>query len=310
MLITPPICYNDSMYYYNSYNAAMKRLFGEKVYKLSLSSGCTCPNRDGTLDWRGCSFCADGSGDFAEAGPLDAQIEAAKLRVAAKFKGRRYIAYFQSYTNTYGSVERLRSLYLPLLDREDIAGISIATRPDCLGEDILALLTELAAAKPLWVELGLQTIHADTAAAIRRGYDLPVFKAAVAKLRTIGARVVVHVILGLPGESRDAMLETVRYVGQSGAEGIKLQLLHVLEGTDLAADYAAGKFDVMEPEEYAALLCDALRLLPKEMVIHRLTGDGAKKRLIAPAWTGDKKRVLNLVHAALDAEHVIQGSGL
>lgn len=298
------------MYYYHSYNAAMQRLFGEKVYKLSLSSGCSCPNRDGTLGWKGCSFCAEGSGDFAETGALDIQIEAAKARVADKFKGSRYIAYFQSYTNTYGNVERLRPLYLPLLDREDIAGISIATRPDCLGKDILALLAELAAAKPLWVELGLQTVHDDTAAAIRRGYELPVFDDAVEKLHAIGARVVVHVILGLPGESREAMLETVRYVGQSGAEGIKLQLLHVLDGTDLAADYAARKFDVMEPEEYAALLCDALRLLPKDMVIHRLTGDGAKKRLIAPLWSGDKKRVLNLVRAALDAGNVIQGSGL
>ncbi|MBQ2895941.1 MAG: TIGR01212 family radical SAM protein, partial [Oscillospiraceae bacterium] len=213
------------MYCYNSYNAAMQRLFGEKVYKLALSSGCSCPNRDGTLGSRGCSFCAEGSGDFTETGPIEAQLDAAKARVAAKFRGERYIAYFQSYTNTYGNAERLRQLYLPLLKRPDIAGISIATRPDCLGDDVLALLAELAAGKPLWVELGLQTIHEHTAAAIRRGYPLPVFETAVEKLRAIGARVVVHVILGLPGESREMMLETVRYVGLCGAEGIKLQLL-------------------------------------------------------------------------------------
>lgn len=298
------------MYYYNSYNEAMQRLFGEKVYKLSLSSGCSCPNRDGTLDTRGCSFCAEGSGDFAEQGDINAQIEAAKARVAAKFKGRRYIAYFQSYTNTYGDTARLRALYLPLLPRGDIAGISIATRPDCLDEEILAMLAKLAAAKPLWVELGLQTIHESTARAIRRGYPLHVFEEAAVKLQSIGARVVVHVILGLPGESREMMLETVRYVGRCGVEGIKLQLLHVLEGTDLAIDYADGQFEVMELDEYAALLADCLRLLPRDMVIHRLTGDGAKKRLIAPLWSADKKRVLNRVRALLDTENVVQGSGI
>ncbi|MBE6968635.1 MAG: TIGR01212 family radical SAM protein [Ruminococcaceae bacterium] len=298
------------MYYYNSYNEAMQRLFGEKVYKLSLSSGCSCPNRDGTLGTRGCSFCAEGSGDFAETGDVHAQIESAKARMAGKFKGSRYIAYFQSYTNTYGDVSRLRSLYRPLLERDDIAGLSIATRPDCLGQDIMELLAELAAVKPLWVELGLQTIHAETAKSIRRGYELPVFDEAVAKLRSIGARVVVHVILGLPGESRERMLDTVRYVGRCGAEGIKLQLLHVLDGTDLAADYAAGKFKVMELDEYAQLLSDCLKLLPPDMVIHRLTGDGAKKRLIAPAWSGDKKRVLNRIRSVLERENTVQGSGI
>lgn len=298
------------MYYYHSYNAAMQRLFGEKVYKLSLSSGCSCPNRDGTLGSKGCSFCADGSGDFAEIGNIDDQIESAKKRVAAKFKGSRYIAYFQSYTNTYGDVDRLRRLYLPLLERDDIVGISIATRPDCLAPPVMELLSELAAAKPLWVELGLQTIHEESARAIRRGYELPVFEEAVKKLRSIGVRVVVHVILGLPGESREMMLETVRYVGRCGAEGIKLQLLHVLDGTDMAADYAAGQFEVMELEEYARLLADCLRLLPAEMVIHRLTGDGAKKRLIAPLWSADKKKVLNRVRAVLDAGNTVQGSAL
>jgi len=294
---------------YTSYNEAMQRLFGKKVYKLSLSSGCSCPNRDGTLGTRGCSFCAEGSGDFAESGDIGAQIEAAKSRVAGKFKGSLYIAYFQSYTNTYGDVKKLRNLYLPLLERDDVAGISIATRPDCLGGDIIELLAELAARKPLWVELGLQTIHEETAKAIRRGYDLPVFEEAVTKLRSIGARVVVHVILGLPRESRKMMLDTVRYVGQSGAEGIKLQLLHVLEGTDLAADYRAGKFDVMTLDEYAYLLSDCLKLLPANIVIHRLTGDGAKKRLIAPLWSGDKKKVLNRVRSVLEAENTVQGSG-
>ena len=297
------------MYYY-SYNEAMQRLFREKVYKLTLSSGCSCPNRDGTLGTRGCSFCAEGSGDFAESGDIRVQIEAAKLRVAGKFKGSRYIAYFQSYTNTYGDMSRLRTLYLPLLERDDIAGISIATRPDCLGGEIIPLLAELAERKPLWVELGLQTIHEETAKAIRRGYELPVFEDAVAKLRSIGVRVVVHVILGLPGESREMMLDTVRYVGRSGAEGIKLQLLHVLEGTDLAEDYRTGKFEVMTLDEYAYLLSDCLKLLPRNMVIHRLTGDGAKKRLIAPLWSGDKKKVLNRVRSVLETENTIQGSGI
>lgn len=296
--------------YYNSFNEAMQRLFGEKVYKLSLSSGCSCPNRDGTLGTRGCSFCAEGSGDFAESGDINAQIEAAKARVAGKYRGKSYIAYFQSYTNTYGDVKRLRSLYLPLLERDDIVGISIATRPDCLGREIMELLAELAAGKPLWVELGLQTVHEESALAIRRGYALSVFEEAVAKLRSIGARVVVHVILGLPGESREMMLETVRYVGHCGAEGVKLQLLHVLEGTDLAADYKAGKFAAMELEEYARLLSDSLKLLPRDMVIHRLTGDGAKKRLLAPLWSADKKRVLNRVRSLLEEENTVQGSAI
>lgn len=296
------------MYYYNSYNAAMQRHFGEKVYKLSLSSGCSCPNRDGTLGSKGCTFCAEGSGDFAERGSIDEQIKRAKARVAGKYRGDHYIAYFQSYTNTYGDLDRLRRLYLPLTQRSDIVGISIATRPDCLGAEVLDLLGELAAVKPLWVELGLQTIHEDSARAIRRGYELPVFEEAVEKLKSLGARVVVHVILGLPGESRERMLETVRYVGRCGAEGIKLQLLHVLEGTDLAGEYAAGRFQVMELEEYAQLLSECLPLLPPEMVIHRLTGDGAKKRLIAPLWSADKKRVLNRVRAILDAGNIIQGS--
>jgi len=276
--------------------------FGEKLYKLCLSSGCTCPNRDGTLDTRGCIFCsAGGSGEFGgeAAAPIDVQIEAEKQRVAGKFHGSRYIAYFQSYTNTYGDVSRLEPLFRAAAMREDIAVLSIATRPDCLGQEVLEMLTRLQRLKPVWVELGLQTIHASTAAYIRRGYDLSVFDAAVRNLNALGIHTVVHLILGLPGETPEDMRASVRYVSESGAKGIKLQLLQVLEGTDLAEDWRKGLVPTLTLEEYAALIISCVSLLPPDMVVHRLTGDGPKRLLLAPAWCGEKKRVLNTLQKAL-----------
>lgn len=292
----------------NSLNDHLRARFGTKVYKLSLSSGCSCPNRENGS--RGCIFC-DGAGAFAAAGRIEEQLRAAKARVAAKAgPSAKYIAYFQSFTNTYGDVERLEPLFREAAAGEDIVALSIATRSDCLGEDVMGMLRRLAAVKPLWVELGLQTIHPATAAYIRRGYDLEVFEEAVGKLRAIGVEVVVHQILGLPGETADMMAETAHYIGQSGAQGIKFHLLHVLRGTDLAADYEAGKFETMTLEDYIAALEKCVRCIPRDMVIHRLTGDGAKRDLVAPLWSGDKKRVLNAINKAFAADDVEQGSDI
>ena len=284
-------------------NDYCREQFGEKLYKLCLSTGCSCPNRDGTLDTRGCIFCsAGGSGEFSAdpALSVDRQIETEKLRVAGKFRGDRYIAYFQSYTNTSGPVSRLEPLFQAAVRRDDIAALSIATRPDCLGPEILKMLARLQQQKPLWVELGLQSIHPASAAYIRRGYELPVFDAAVRNLKALGIHTIVHLILGLPGESERDMLDSVRYVVNSGAEGIKLQLLQVLEGTDLAADWRAGSVPVMTLEAYTALLVKCVSLLPEHMVVHRLTGDGAKRSLLAPQWCGNKKHVLNTIRSALE----------
>ena len=283
-------------------NEYLRSRFGCKVYKLSLSADVTCPNRDGRLDTRGCIFCsAGGSGDFAadRHKPIAEQMEEAKARVSAKNRDGKYIAYFQSFTGTYAPVSYLRKIFTEAIQPEDIVALSVATRPDCLGPEVLALLSELNQTKPVWVELGLQTIHEGTAHYIRRGYPLPVYDKAVRDLKEAGLEVIVHVILGLPGESAEDMLETVRYVAASGADGIKLQLLHVLRGTDLADDYYVGKVPVMSLEEYTDLLCRVVKEIPDEMVIHRLTGDGPKKLLIAPAWSADKKKVLNTIHKAL-----------
>ncbi|MGN1001348.1 MAG: TIGR01212 family radical SAM protein [Oscillospiraceae bacterium] len=276
--------------------------FGEKLYKLSLNAGMSCPNRDGTLGTRGCVFCsAGGSGEFAGNAELSIpeQIEREKARVAAKFRGSRYIAYFQPYTNTYAPVGRLEALFTQAIGREDIAALSIATRPDCLPPEVMALLDRLNRIKPVWVELGLQTIHPQTAAYIRRGYELPVYDRAVEELCARGIHTVTHLILGLPGESREDMLASVDYVARSGGKGVKLQLLHVLEGTDLAADYRAGRFRTLELEDYADLVADCVEHLPPDMVVHRLTGDGDKRLLLAPAWSGDKKRVINTINRRL-----------
>lgn len=278
--------------------------FGEKVYKLSLSAGTTCPTRDGTLGARGCIFCsAGGSGDFAEdaALPVGEQIDRAKARVAGKFRGRRYIAYFQSYTATYAPVSYLEPKFAEAVRRPDIAALSVATRPDCLPDDILAMLARLREIKPVWVELGLQTSSEKTAAYIRRGYPLAVYDEAVKKLNALGFHTVTHLILGLPGETREDTLASVRHAVSAGTGGVKLQLLHVLKGTDLAADYRAGKFRCLELAEYADLAADCAALLPEDTVVHRLTGDGPKRLLVAPLWSGDKKRVVNAVNAALRA---------
>lgn len=283
---------------YHTLNQYLKNTFGTKVYKIAIDGGFTCPNRDGTLDTRGCIFCSGhGSGDFAEDVSLSVteQIERGKLRLSKKMpegKGK-YIAYFQAYTNTYAPLSRLKALYSEAVSHPDIVGLSIATRPDCLPDDVISLLCQCNAQKPVWIELGLQTIHQKSADYIRRGYDLPVYDAAVRKLKDAGLTVITHVILGLPGETKEEMLETVAYVGNSPVEGIKLQLLHVLKGTDLADAYLAGAFETISFDDYCQLICECLSVLPKTMVIHRMTGDGNKKDLIAPEWSKDKKRVLN-----------------
>lgn len=287
---------------YLSFNKYLKDKFGQKVYKISLDGGFTCPNRDGKAGTRGCIFCSKGgSGDFAESREMSIteQIESGKKRVEKKIKSGKYIAYFQAFTNTYAPVEMLRQKYEEAINHPDIVALSIATRPDCLGDDVLRLLDEMNKIKPVFVELGLQTIHQKSAKYIRRGYDLSVYDKAVRDLKKIGVNVVVHVILGLPNESENDMLETVKYVCESGANGIKLQLLHVIDGTDLAKDYKKGLFKTLEFDEYVNLIVKCVKIIPKDIVIHRLTGDGAKKDLIAPLWSADKKRVLNAINKAL-----------
>ena len=275
--------------------------YGCKVYKVSLDGGFTCPNRDGTLGWGGCIFCT-GSGEFAEGGPepIAIQLERAKLRVAAKNKNGKYIAYFQAFTNTYAPVERLRQLYSDAIAPEDIVGLAIGTRPDCLGENVVALLEQINRQKPVSVELGLQTVHEKTARYIRRGYSAEVYFDAVKRLKAAGIEVVTHIILGLPGETAEDMLETTRAVAEAGTDGVKFHLLHVLRGTDLEKDYAAGRFQCLTLEEYGEILKQCIALLPESVVVHRLTGDGAKKDLIAPLWSGDKKRVLNYLYRVLE----------
>ena len=290
--------------YYYSLNEYLKKEYGHKIYKLALNGGMSCPNRDGLIDTRGCIFCsAGGSGDFAggRAGyalsqSVDEQIIKAKELIAAKYNDGHYIAYFQSFTNTYADVSYLRNLYMPVISRNDIDILSIATRPDCIDDNILSLLSELASIKPVWIELGLQTIHERTAAYIRRGYPLSVFETAVRNLRERGIEVIVHTILGLPGESQEDILATMKYLNYRDIQGIKLQLLHVLKDTDLAQEYLEGKFHVYEREEYLNLVIRCLENLDPEIVIHRMTGDGPEKLLLAPLWTGRKREVLNLLH--------------
>ena len=280
-------------------NDYCRKTFGQKLYKISLNGGMTCPNRDGTCGSRGCIFCSEGgSGDFTPdlSMSIERQIETAKSRVSGKFRGKRYIAYFQAYTNTYAPVEYLRNLFIPVIKRDDIAVLSIATRPDCLGEEVISLLSYLNSIKPVWVELGLQTSNRRTSEYIRRGYDLEVYERTVKRLNNIGVHIITHVILGLPGETRDDMLCSVRYAVKTGTGGIKLQLLHVLENTDLADDYRQGKFKVLTLEEYSDIVTECVKNIPDDVVIHRLTGDGPKKILIAPLWSADKKRVLNEIN--------------
>ena len=295
---------------YHSFDYMLKERFGEKIYKVALDAGMTCPNRDGTLGSRGCIFCsAGGSGDFAGSrqDSITQQIEKQAASIRQKRGVAKFIAYFQAYTNTYAPVDYLRKIYTEAISHPDIVAISIGTRPDCLGEDILQLLDELNQKKPVWVELGLQTIHETTARYIRRGYPLSCFEQAVSELRKRNLDVIVHTILGLPGESKNDILSTIEYLNHGDIQGIKLQLLHVLKGTDLAEDYLAGKFQVYSMEEYLELVIDCLEHLNPEIVIHRLTGDGPKDLLIAPLWSSAKRTVLNTLHRECKLRHAFQG---
>ena len=277
-----------------------RETYGKKLYKLSLDGGFTCPTRDGTLGTRGCTFCAAGSGDFTGRGKtVDEQIEDAKQKVAAKAKGCGYIAYFRSYTGTWAPPERLRALYLPVAKREDIDVLSIATRPDCLGDGVMEVLKELRAVKPLWVELGLQTTRPESVEAIRRGYKNEVYADAVRRLKAAGIYVVTHMILGLPGETAADAQKTLRYALDAGTDGVKFHLLYVSEGTDLAADWRAGRFETLTMDEYIGWLSALLPMLPPDVTVHRLTGDGSKKDLLSPLWSGEKKKVLNRLNEEL-----------
>ena len=312
-----------------SLNQYYRERFGGKVYKLSLNGGMTCPNRDGTIDSRGCIFCsAGGSGDFASTAmvysdrlnrnipDIPAQLEQARARVSAKIRVKDfagYIAYFQAYTNTYADVSYLEQLFLQVILQEDILGLSVGTRPDCLEPEKTALLSRLNKIKPVFVELGLQTMHEDSARFIRRGYPLSVFEDTVNRLKAAGLSVVVHVILGLPGESREDMLATCRYLGELKVDGIKLQLLHILDGTDLAELYKRNfsennnNFSIMSLDEYASLVVSIIEQLPPGMVIHRITGDGPKRILLAPLWSSDKKKVLNTITKEFVMQNTWQG---
>lgn len=297
------------MYYY-SLNEYLKTTFGEKVYKISLNGGMTCPNRDGTLSSKGCIFCSKGgSGEFSADKLLSVteQIEQAKQRIKTKTDCKRFIAYFQPFTNTYADVSYLHKIFYEAIENPDIAVLSIATRPDCLGKDVLLLIDELNKIKPVWVELGLQTIHKITSDYIRRCYELEVYNGAVNALKKIDVTVITHIILGLPFETKEMMLESVKYAGER-SNGIKLQLLHVLKDTDLLTDYNSGLFKTMSMEEYVDILCNCIKVLPKNVVIHRLTGDGDKKLLVSPLWSADKKRVLNSINKAFKERNIEQGS--
>lgn len=284
---------------YYSLNQYLKKKFGCKVLKVSLDAGCTCPNRDGTLDSRGCIFCSKGgSGDFAGDRRLSIkeQLRLGKEFIKAKnpkLGPVKYIAYFQAFTNTYGDINELKNKFYDAITDSEVCVLSIATRPDCLPNDVLSVLAELNRIKPVWVELGLQTIKPESIEYIRRGYPNEVYDKAVNDLTNLGIEVITHVILGLPKETREDMLSTVRYVGASGSKGIKLQLLHVLKETDLYDDYKAGFFETLSMDEYIDIVVDAIKVLPKDMVIHRLTGDGDKKILVSPMWSANKKAVLN-----------------
>lgn len=286
---------------YKTLSQHYREKFGCKVYKLAIDGGFTCPNRDGTVGHGGCIFCSgSGSGDFAEAGnSVKEQLEKAKARVAFKNKNGKYMAYFQSFTNTYGPAEKLKALYRDAMEPEEIVGLSIGTRPDCLPEETVALLQKLNQIKPISVELGLQTIHSDTARYIRRGYETAVYFDAVKRLKAAGIEVVTHIILGLPGETPEMMAATTQAAVDAGTDGVKFHLLHVLSGTDLAKDYADGKFQCLSLPEYAQILKRCICLLPPHVVVHRITGDGAKKDLIAPLWSADKKKVLSFLNEYL-----------
>ncbi len=314
--VTPYKNWGDKPFY--SLNQFYKDTFGEKIYKISINGGMSCPNRDGLIDNRGCIFCsAGGSGDFAGSDfiycdelnrhipDITAQLEKGKSLIRSKASGSRYIAYFQAYTNTYAPVEYLRRIFMEAINHDEIVGISIGTRPDCLEPEKIELLCQLNRIKPVFVELGLQTIHEATASYIRRGYPLKVFEDTFNCLKKAGLNVVVHVILGLPGESKADMLATCNYIAALHVNGIKLQLLHVLKDTDLAAEF--GTFPLMTLEEYTDIIISIIERLPPDMVIHRITGDGPKKLLLAPLWSADKKRVLNTIMKEFAGRDTWQG---
>jgi hypothetical protein len=296
---------------YHSLDYELKKMYGEKVYKIALDVGMTCPNRDGTCGTRGCIFCsAGGSGDFAVSGAsIKEQLEYGKSLFNNKCIGSKFIAYFQAYTNTYAPVEVLEKLFSEALSDPSVVGISIATRPDCLGDDAIRLLSKLKSKYPskfIWVELGLQTIHEETALYIRRGYSLDVYADAAMRLKEASIPMITHVIIGLPSETKEMILETCRYVSSVSSDGIKLQLLHVLKNTDLACDYTKGKFKVLDLSEYIDIVISCLEILPPEMVIHRVTGDGPKDLLLAPLWSLNKRNVLNTLHKEMKIRNTWQ----
>lgn len=298
---------------YHSLDYMLRERFGEKVYKVTLNGGMSCPNRDGKIGTRGCIFCsAGGSGDFAADAALSItdQIESQISILSQKRPIHKYIAYFQAYTNTYAPVEYLEKIFTEAISHPKIVALSIGTRPDCLSPEIVALLSRLNKQKPVWIELGLQTIHEDTASYIRRGYDLPVFEHALKRLRQLGIPVIVHTILGLPGEDIKRNLETMHYLNDHHIQGIKLQLLHVLKYTDLADDYLTGRFSVYSMEEYFEVLSSCICNLSPDIVIHRLTGDGPKDLLIAPTWSTNKRHVLNQMQSWFKIHDIWQGKEL
>lgn len=295
---------------YHSLDYELKQRFGQKIYKLTLNGGMSCPNRDGKISFGGCIFCSEGgSGEFASSSMLSIpeQIQDAKKRLAKKRPVNRYIAYFQAYTNTYGSPEYLRKIFTEAIEDPEIVVLSIATRPDCLPDEVIQLLAELNQKKPVWVELGLQTIHEKTARFIRRGYPLSVFADAVRRLNAHGIEIVTHVILGLPGETREMMFETVDYLNTLPIQGIKLQLLHVLQNTDLSSFYETTGFSVLTEEEYIDLILNCIERLRPDIVVHRITGDGPKDQLIAPLWSSAKRSVLNHIHHEMKLKNSWQG---
>lgn len=295
---------------YYTLNQYFQERFGEKVYKLSLNGGMTCPNRDGTCGSRGCIFCSEGgSGDFASSAVLSIkeQIEEGKLRLQNKKSGQKFIAYFQAFTNTYAPISHLRQIFYEAMEPDEIVGISIGTRPDCLSKEVLTLLQELNEKKPVFVELGLQTIYKQTATFIRRGYELPCFEEAVHNLKSIGCNVVIHMILGLPNETNAMIINEMRYLNSLPIDGIKLHLLHILKHTDLATYYEKHPFPIYTLEEYTDLILACINELRPDIVIHRITGDGPKSLLIAPLWSGHKKLVLNTIHHQMKEQDCYQG---
>ncbi len=306
--------WDDKPYY--SLNTYFKNVYGEKIYKVAIDGGMTCPNRDGSLGTRGCIFCSEGgSGEFAASFDrlhpnIEKQLKEGKALIQDKFPSGRFVAYFQPFTNTYAPIPHLRALYTATLLDEDVVGLSIATRPDCLSEPVLHLLEDLQMEYPdkfIWIELGLQTIHRKSAEYIRRGYDLSVFETAVKNLHAISIPTIVHVILGLPGESKADMLSTVEYLNTFPIFGAKLQLLHVLKGTDLSLEYADRKFEVLSMAEYIDILIDCIECLNPDIVLHRVTGDGPKNLLLAPTWSTNKKVVLNTLLHEMSTRGAYQG---